>query len=168
MDHGIDWLGDLEQREELNLILPGADYGWPFIYDDRRFNKHQNPMETTGLTWEEYAARSAPPVLGLEPHSAPMEMLFYTGTQFPEGYRQQAFVAMHGSWNRARPVGYSVVMIRFEGGRPVEAQDFLKGFLTDRGRSQFGRPCGMAIAADGSLLLSDDSGGVVYRVSYAP
>jgi glucose/arabinose dehydrogenase len=166
MDHGIDWLGDLEQREELNLIVQGGDYGWPFIYDDRKFNMHQNPQETTGLTREEYAARTAPPILGLEPHSAPMEMLFYRASQFPEAYRNQAFVAMHGSWNRARPVGYSVVMIRFEKGQPVQVQDFLTGFLTDGRRSQFGRPCGMAVGRDGSLFISDDSGGVVYRVTY--
>jgi glucose/arabinose dehydrogenase len=113
MDHGIDWLGDLVHREELNLLMRGGDYGWPFIYDDKKFNLQQNPEETTGLTWAEYAARTAPPVLGLEPHSAPMEMMFYRGTQFPEAYRNQAFVALHGSWNRARPVGYKVVAIMF-------------------------------------------------------
>ena len=166
MDHGIDWLGDLEQREELNLLIQGGDYGWPFIYDDQKFNLHQNPQETTGLTWAQYAARTAPPVLGLEPHSAPMEFLFYTGTQFPAQYRNQAFLALHGSWNRARPVGYSVVLVRFQNGQPVGTEDFLTGFLSGDGKSQFGRPCGMALAKDGSLLVSDDSGGVIYRIWY--
>lgn len=167
MDHGIDWLGDLEQREELNLLVSGGDYGWPFIYDDRKFNRHQNPKETTGLTWEEYAARTAPPILGLEPHSAPMEMLFYNGSQFPAAYRNSAFVALHGSWNRARPVGYKIVVIRFANGQPTTVEDFLNGFLINNATAQFGRPCGMAVGADGSLYVSDDSGGVVYRISHA-
>lgn len=166
MDHGIDWLGDLEHREELNKIVRGADYGWPFIYDNQKFNLHQNPEEATGLTWEEYAARTKPPVLGLDPHSAPMEFLFYHGTQFPAAYRNQAFVALHGSWNRARPVGYSVVTITFQNGQPKSVANFLTGFLGQESKAQFGRPVGMVIAKDGALLISDDSGGMIYRVSY--
>lgn len=167
MDHGIDWLGDLEQREELNLLVDGGDYGWPFIYDDQKFNLHENPRETTGLTFEQYAARTAPPVLGLEPHSAPMEMLFYRGGQFPAEYQNQAFLALHGSWNRARPVGYKVVLLTFENGQPTGTRDFLTGFLTPDEQSEFGRPCGLAVTTDGALLVSDDQGGVIYRVSYA-
>lgn len=166
IDNGIDFLGDFEQREEVNLVLQGGDYGWPFIYDDRKFNLHENPKETTGLTWEQYAARTAPPVLGLEPHSAPMEFLFYTGTQFPAEYRNQGFLALHGSWNRARPVGYSVVVITFQNGQPTEVRDFLTGFLTDNASAQFGRPFGLAVAPDGSLLVSDDGGGIIYRIAY--
>ena len=166
MDHGIDWLGDLEHREELNLLIQGGDYGWPFIYDDQKFNLQQDPQPITGLTWEEYAARTAPPVMGLEPHAAPMEMLFYAGSQFPEQYRNSAFVALHGSWNRARPVGYKVVLVQFANGQPAGVADFLTGFLVNSAKAQFGRPCGMAVASDGSLLLTDDSGGVVYRISY--
>lgn len=128
LDHGIDWLGDNVHREELNLLVGGADYGWPFIYDDQQFNRHQNPEETTGLTWEEYAARTAPPVLGLTPHTAPMDMLFYTGSQFPAHYRDYAFLALHGSWNRADPKGYKVVTIYFRDGQPARRGQLSHGF----------------------------------------
>jgi glucose/arabinose dehydrogenase len=74
---------------------------------------------------------------------------------------------MHGSWNRADPVGYNVVRIRFEQGRPAGFEDFLTGFLLDQGRAQFGRPAGIVVAGDGALLVSDDENGVVYRVSAA-
>jgi glucose/arabinose dehydrogenase len=168
MDHGIDWLGDLEHREELNRIVRGADYGFPYIYDNQKFNLRRNPEETTGLTWSEYAARTKPPVTGLEPHSAPMEFLFYRASQFPVAYRNQAFLALHGSWNRARPVGYSVVMISFSNGQPTGVKDFVTGFLVQDKRGQFGRPVGLAVAKDGALLISDDSGGDVYRVWYQP
>lgn len=167
VDNGIDWLGDLEHREELNLIAEGKDYGWPFVYDDKKFYLQLNPEETVGLSREEYAAMTVPPVLGLDPHSAPIEMLFYRGTQFPAEFRNQAFVALHGSWNRAKPVGYNVTMITFQNGQPTGARPFLTGFLAEDGRSEFGRPCGMAVATDGSLLVSDDQGGVIYRISYS-
>lgn len=172
MDHGIDWLGDHEQHEELNLIVQGGDYGWPFIYDDQEFNLHQNPVETTGLTWEEYAARTAPPVLPLTAHTAPMDMVFYPPNAIPEQYRNDrygyALLALHGSWNRANPVGYEVVVIPFVDGAPQEPVDFVTRFLSRNRRAQFGRPCGLAVLPDGAVLFSDDSGGVIYRVAPSP
>ena len=166
MDHGIDWLGDNEQTEELNYIQRGAHYGWPFVYDDKEFNLHLNPLETLGHSREEFAAMTESPVAGLQPHSAPMEMLFYRGTQFPARYRNKAFVALHGSWNRAKPVGYKVVTIEFSSSGGARARDFLTGFYLPETNAHFGRPCGMAEAPDGSLFLSDDSGGAIYRITY--
>ena len=125
--------------------MKGGDYGGPFIDEDRKFNLHQNSEERPGLTWAEYAARTAAPVMGLEPHSAPMEMLFYRGTQFHRATVIKPF-ALHGSWNRARPVGYKIMMITFSNGQPTGTKDFLSGFLVEDGRAQFGRPCGMAVA----------------------
>jgi glucose/arabinose dehydrogenase len=93
-------------------------------------------------------------------------MEFYTGSQFPAEYRGDAFVAMRGSWNRREPVGYKVVRIRFENGTPRGFEDFLTGFLLDGGQAMFGRPVGLAVARDGALLVSDDTGGVVYRIAY--
>lgn len=168
MDHGIDWLGDEVQTEELNFIYRGAHFGWPFVYDNRKFNLHQNPQETIGITREQFAAMTEPPVMGLEPHSAPMEFLFYTGTQFPAEYRNNAFLALHGSWNRAQPVGYKVVMVPFADGRPGTPVDFISGFYLPENNAHFGRPCGLAVGADGSLFLSDDSGGAIYRITYRP
>ena len=95
-----------------------------------------------------------------------MEMEFYTGTQFPEEYRDDAFIAMRGSWNRSTPVGYKVVRVHFENGEPAAFEDFLSDFLINNNRAHFGRLVGLAIHTDGSLLVSDDTNGVIYRVAY--
>lgn len=111
MDHGIDWLGDNEQHEELNRIVEGAKYGWPYVCGDGRLNPQDYPEN--GLTIEEWAAQSTNPEGLYIAHSAPMQMAFYTGDAFPEEYRGDAFVAMRGSWNRAQPSGYEVIRIDF-------------------------------------------------------
>jgi glucose/arabinose dehydrogenase len=127
---------------------------------------HQNPQETLGVSREEFAAGTDKPVMGLEPHSAPMDMLFYNGTLFPGEYRHSVFLALHGSWNRADPVGYKVVVIPFGTGQPEKEQDFLTGFYLPESNAHFGRPCGLAVAPDGALFVSDDNGGAIYRISY--
>ncbi len=164
MDHGSDWRGDDQPPEELNLIQQGANYGWPFCWGDRQpdvYLQNQPP----DMTKEEYCANTQPPVLTYTAHSAPLAMLFYTASQFPEEYRNDAFVTMRGSWNRKEPAGYKVVRVRYQNGKPTEFQDFITGFLNESGTAQFGRPVGMAIATDGSLLFTDDTNGVIYRVS---
>lgn len=165
MDHGIDWLGDHEQKEELNKLKEGRHYGWPYIYGYGEFNPADQPE---GLSYEEFAEKTAlPELLYPQAHAAALGMLFYTGEQFPEAYRGDAFIALHGSWNRSEPVGYKVVRLRFSGqGQPQQFEDFLSGFLIEEGRAHFGRPVGLALYTDGSLLLTDDSNGVVYRISY--
>lgn len=105
-------------------------------------------------------------VLTYTAHSAPLAMVFYTASQFPAEYRNDAFVTMRGSWNRNPPVGYKVVRLRYENGKPVAFEDFITGFLDDKKLTQFGRPVGIATAPDGSLLFTDDTNGVIYRVSY--
>ena len=162
-DHGIDWLGDEDQREELNELREGADYGWPYVYADGKIPPHPQPADQTP---EQYAAKTTKPVLLYDAHAAPLDMVFYTGSQFPAAYRHDAFVTMHGSWNRAQP--YKVVRVRFnEQGQPTGVEDFLTGFLVDNNQAQFGRVCGLAQHPDGSLLVTDDSNGVIYRVAYA-
>lgn len=168
-DHGIDWLGDEQQAEELNLIKPGADYGWPYIYEDGKYNPYPRPPGDT--TYAQYAAKSTSPVLLYTAHSAPLGMVFYTGNAgaasgFPADYQNDALVTMRGSWNRRIPSGYKVVRVRFENGKPTRVEDFVTGFLIDANRAQFGRPVGIAVHPDGSVLFSDDNNGVVYRVSY--
>lgn len=165
MDHGKDWNGDDMPMEELNLLQEGKHYGWPYcmakkIPDDNLVD------EPEGESKKEFCARSEAPVIGTTAHSAPIAMKFYSGGQFPEAYRGDAFVALHGSWNRKPPSGYKVARIRFENGKPTRFEDFLTGFLAASGKEQYGRPAGLAIDRDGSLLVSDDSAGVIYRVSY--
>ncbi|GAB4457073.1 MAG: sorbosone dehydrogenase family protein [Armatimonadaceae bacterium] len=169
MDHGIDWLGDTEQKEELNEIKNDVRYGWPFVYADGKFNPADSPEEL-GYTYEQWAKMSHEPVQLYTAHSAPMQMVFYTGTQFPAEYRNNAFVAMRGSWNRKPPSGYEVVRIRFdEQGNAQSIEPFITGFLQEQEGDNwrhFGRLAGMAMAKDGSLLLTDDTNGVMYRIAY--
>jgi Raf kinase inhibitor-like YbhB/YbcL family protein len=162
MDQGIDWLGDELPPEELNRIERGSKYGWPYIWGNNQINPRLDPP--AGLTKTEWQQVSVPLVLGYRAHSAPMQMSFYDGAQFPVDYRGDAFVSMHGSWNTKPPAGYEVVRVHFVNGQPQSFQPFVTGFAAPEG--EYGRPCGNAVAANGSLLFTDDRNGVLYRVSY--
>jgi glucose/arabinose dehydrogenase len=173
MDHGVDWRGDEEPREELNRIVQGGDYGWPYAYNDRRRDPEMWPRlpaddrpRLGDRTPEAWLAATEVPALGYTAHAAPIGMVFYTGTQFPAEYRNDAFVAFRGSWNREPPSGYEVVRVRFGGGKPVRFEPFLTGFLVDSGQAQFARLAGIGVAKDGALLVADDENGVIYRVRW--
>jgi glucose/arabinose dehydrogenase len=103
----------------------------------------------------------------MQAHSAPLGLAFYQADQFPEDYQGDLFVAFHGSWNRSVPTGYKVVRIHMNGDSPAEVQDFATGWLKADG-SSWGRPVGLAVGADGSLYVSDDGGGIIYRIAYQP
>ena len=178
MDHGIDWLGDDEQLEELNEITQKSRYGWPFVYDDGKFNPQDEPLEVTQAYW---ARQSTNPVAGYTAHAAPMQMQFYRGLQFPGEYRDGAFIAMHGSWNRKPASGYEVVRAVFNGsGEFQRFEPFVTGFLQPQPNTApplpgaqpqppdgfIGRPTGIATARDGALLVGDDTNNVIYRVMY--
>lgn len=163
-DHGIDWLGDEQQKEELNQIKEGAFYGWPYIYGDGNYNPHPRPMGDT--TYAQILAKTTLPTLSYDAHAAPLGMVFYTGTTFPTEYQNDAFVTMRGSWNRTQPSGYKVVRTHFENGKPTRIDNFVTGFLVNNNQAQFGRPVGITTMPDGSLLFSDDNNGVIYRVSH--
>ncbi len=165
MDHGIDWLGDDSQKEELNELKEGAKYGWPFVFEEGKANLADDPKETTGLSWEEYAKTCEPCVLTATAHSAPMALLFPSTEQFPKDFGGDALVTFHGSWNRGEPSGYSVMRLRFEGGKPVKFEPFIEGFYRAEEEGQFGRPCGLVESKDGSVLMSDDGAGVIYRIA---
>lgn len=164
LDHGIDWLGDNDQKEEVNQIKQGGVYGWPYIYGEGKYNPSDRPEGDT--TYQQYLSLTTLPILTYQAHSAPMQMAFYNGTKFPSDYQGDAFVAMRGSWNRSQPVGYKVVRLHFENGKPVRFEDFLTGFLVNNNKAHFGRLVGVAVHTDGSLLVSDDTNGVIYRVSH--
>jgi glucose/arabinose dehydrogenase len=164
MDNGTDERGPDLPPEELNRIKEAADYGWPYAYGKREIDAAMD--DPPAKTKEAYAAATEPSVLEYQAHSAPIAFRFYGGGQFPPEYRGDAFVAMHGSWNRDPPTGYKVVRIRFDHGTPREFEDFLSGFLSADGKETFGQPAGLTIARDGALLVSDDANGTIYRVSY--
>jgi glucose/arabinose dehydrogenase len=165
MDHGSDWSGDDLPPEELNWIQSSSHYGWPWCYGRREVDKHfaQNPE---GSTKEEMCPRTVAPVLTYQAHSAPLQMAFYNDTAFPPAYRGSAFVAMRGSWNRSSPVGFKVVRVRFQNGKPAGIDDFVTGFLANDGKTHFGRPTGIAVGRDGSLFIGDEINGVIYRVTF--
>jgi glucose/arabinose dehydrogenase len=165
VDHGIDFLGDDQPKEEVNRLEQGQDYGWPYSWGDGQVYAPIEPPE--GATKEQRAARSKKPALGLTAHSAPMQMVFPQKGPLPS-LRDGAFVTLHGSWNREPPSGYEVVFVRFDGsGQPRSVEPILSGFLEGRAGSftTFGRPCGLAELPDGSLLVGDDASGVIYRLA---
>jgi glucose/arabinose dehydrogenase len=158
-----DGLGDDLVPDFATEVRDGAFYGWPFSYigqhvDPRRKDEHP-----------ELVARAIPPSLLLEAHSAPITLAFYDGTMFPERYRGGAFVALHGSWNRSVRSGYKVVHIPFHGSQPAGGyDDFVTGWAPDPARDRvWGRPAGLLVLRDGSLLISDDGAGMIWRVTHS-
>ncbi|MDR7048619.1 Raf kinase inhibitor-like YbhB/YbcL family protein [Duganella sp. 3397] len=164
MDHGIDFLGDDEQPEEINKLELGKQYGWPHVYGAGGIYPQSTPQGD--ISKEDWKAHSTPMVLSYTAHAAPMQMLFYRGTGFPAEYQGDAFVTMRGSWNRSTPSGYEIVRVRFANGQATSVEPFVTGFLTDGGKTHIARPVGLAMAKDGSLLMADDANGVLYRVAY--
>jgi glucose/arabinose dehydrogenase len=155
-----DELGDNLVPDYITHVERNGFYGWPWFYmggvqDPRQKGKHPELKD-----WV-----MTPDVL-LQPHNASLEMMFYEGKQFPKSYQGDIFAAEHGSWNRQERTGYEVIRIPMKGGTRAEGgyEDFLTGFVTADGEV-WGRPVGVAEAADGSLLVSDDASGVVWRVS---
>lgn len=164
MDHGVDWLGDDYPREELNNLVAGENYGWPYCTNEQKPDSRMPPPNKQDPV--AYCKQTTPPALTYTAHAAPIAMLFYAGSTFPAEYKDDAFVAFHGSWNRKPASGYEVMRIHFENGKPVKFEPFVTGFLLSDGRTQFARPAGLAVMKDGSLLISDDDNGIIYRVTY--
>lgn len=163
-DHGIDFLGDDEQQEELNKLELGKQYGWPHVYGSGSIYPQSTPPgEITKAQWKE---RSVPMALGYTAHAAPMQLVFYRHGAFPAEYDGDAFATMRGSWNRSTASGYEIVRVRFADGQPKSIEPFVTGFLTDGGRTHIARPVGLAVAKDGALLMADDANGVIYRIAY--
>jgi glucose/arabinose dehydrogenase len=155
-----DELGDDTPFEYATDVQPGAFYGWPWYYiganEDPR-HKGQRPDLKNQVT--------VPPVL-MQAHSAPLQIAFYNADAFPPEYKGSAFVTMHGSWNRSKPTGYKVVRLLFENGKPTgEYEDFMTGFVASDD-AVWGRPVGVTVAKDGSLLITDDANGTIWRVSH--
>lgn len=157
-----DGLGDDLVPDYATRLQAGAFYGWPYAY----LGAHEDPRRA-GERRDLVKKASLPSVL-IQAHSAPLGIAFYTGTMFPPEYRGRAFVALHGSWNRSRRTGYKVISIPFKDGQPAGGyDDFVMGWApSDASRSVWGRPVGLLVLADGSLLVSDDGGGKIWRVTF--
>jgi glucose/arabinose dehydrogenase len=157
-----DELGDDVPPDYLTSIKDGGFYGWPYSYIGGNVDPRVKPQRP------DLVAKAIIPDVLLGPHVAPLEFAFYTGLQFPALYRGGVFVAEHGSWNRSTRNGYQVAFVGFRDGKAVEnPAPFLTGFVPDpKGKDVDGRPVGVAVAPDGSLMVSDDGAGVIYRVSY--
>ena len=160
--HERDGLGDDLVPDYLTRVTPGGFYGWPYAYT----GPHEDPRHQ-GKAPELVKKTLYPDVL-LGSHVGSLDLLFYTGAQFPEKYHGGAFVALHGSWNRSKRVGYKVAFIPFKDGKPQSGpEDFLTGWMLDEDREEvWGRPVGLLQMPDGSLLISDDGAGKIWKVNY--
>ncbi|MGA2579561.1 MAG: sorbosone dehydrogenase family protein [Bryobacteraceae bacterium] len=155
-----DGLGDNLVPDYITHVQPGGFYGWPWFY----MGGHQDPRQQ-GKHPELQSKVITPDVL-LQPHNASLEMTFYDGRQFPAEYKGDIFAGEHGSWNKAVRTGYEVIRVPMKEGRATgEYEDFLTGFVTADG-NVWGRPVGVAVAQDGSLIVTDDGSNTVWRVSY--
>ncbi|RYG33258.1 sorbosone dehydrogenase family protein [bacterium] len=156
-DQGADYRGDNIPPEELNRIKDGGDYGWPYVYGQRRLDPNNYLVPEGETSLEVYARKTEPSALELPAHSSPIATAFYDGA---------LYVTMRGSWNRSKPQGYNITKISFDAaGRPAKSEVFVDGFLTDGGKAYVGRPSGLAIAADGTMYVSDDANGAIYKIA---
>ena len=157
-----DELGDDLPPDYFTSIQDGGFYGWPYSYIGSNVDPRVVPQKP------DLVARAIIPDVLLGPHVAPLQFVFYTGKQFPEQYHGGAFIAEHGSWNRSSRSGYQVAFVGFKDGKAAtDPVPFLTGLVANpKGPNVNGRPVGVAVAADGSLLVSDDGAKLIYRVSY--
>jgi len=166
-DNGRDWLGDDSPSCELNRVdLDGGFYGFPYKHSNNTFDPELGHIQT-GFNFID-------PVLNLGAHVAPTGVAFYSGDMFPSNFKNNLLITLHGSWNRSQKVGYKVIRVIFDNeGNVIESKDFISGWLdveTASGEPDvetvLGRPSAPLIMSDGSLLISDDFGNRIYRISY--
>ncbi len=159
-DNGRDRMGDDVPDDELNRATSaGQHFGYPYC--------HAGTVADPEYGSQRPCAEFVPPVARLGAHVAALGMRFYTGTQFPAAYRNNVFIAEHGSWDRSEPSGYRVVRVALDdAGKAVHQEVFAQGWL--RGGRPWGRPVDVLVAPDGSLLVSDDLAGAIYRIRYRP
>jgi glucose/arabinose dehydrogenase len=159
-----DNYGDDLVPDYATSVKDGGFYGWPYSY----IGKNYDPRYIG--SFPDLVNRATVPDVLIPSHSAALGIAFYTGTQFPQRYRNGAFVALHGSWNRSAASGYKVIFFPMNNGRPGPVEDFLTGFLASNGANdtpiqQWGRPVGVTVARDGGLLVSDDGGNRIWKIS---
>ncbi|MGH6815120.1 MAG: PQQ-dependent sugar dehydrogenase [Hyphomicrobiaceae bacterium] len=161
-DNGRDWMGDDGPEEELNRVAAnqiGAHYGYPYC--------HAQGIPDTDIKRADPCGNVVKPAALLGPHAAALGMRFYTGTMFPAEYKDAAFIARRGSWNRAKKVGYDIVLAKTSADGKAAITPFMTGFLDEKADAFWGRPVDVQQLPDGSLLVADEFNGAIYRVSYA-
>ncbi|TVZ14267.1 PQQ-dependent sugar dehydrogenase [Maribacter sp. MAR_2009_72] len=159
-DNGRDMLGDDIPPCELNKVTEaGQHFGYPFC--------HGGIVKDPEFGDERQCSDFVSPALQLGAHVAPLGIKFYTGTMFPQEYKGRAFIAEHGSWNRSKKVGYRIMMVDIEEGEVIGNEVFIDGWLDDVEQKASGRPVDMLMLKDGSMLISDDFGDAIYRVTYS-
>jgi glucose/arabinose dehydrogenase len=158
-----DELGDNLPPDYFTSLKDGSFYGWPYSYIGDNVDARVKPQRP------DLVAKAVVPDVLLGAHVAPLQFAFYTGKQFPESYRGGAFIAEHGSWNRSTRAGYQVAFVAFKNGQPsADPVPFMTGLVPDPSSGTvYGRPVGVTVAPDGSLLVSDDGAAVIYRISVA-
>lgn len=157
-----DELGDNLVPDYLTSVQPGGFYGWPYSY----FGQHEDPRLKDSMR-PDLVKKAIVPDVPLGAHVAALGLTFYDGKMFPAKYSGGAFIGEHGSWNRTELVGYKVVFVPFEGGKPGKPEDFMTGFrVNEQSDEVYGRPVNLDVMNDGSLLLADDVGNTVWRVTY--
>jgi len=159
-DNGRDMLGDDIPPCELNTVTEaGQHFGYPFCHGGIVKDPEFGDLHPCSDFVE--------PALQLDAHVAPLGIKFYTGNMFPAEYKGKAFIAEHGSWNRSKKVGYRIMMVDIEDGAVVNSEPFIDGWLDEVAQKASGRPVDMLMLEDGSMLISDDYGDAIYRVTYA-
>ena len=158
-----DELGDDLPPDYATVVEQGEFFGWPWFY----IGNHEDPRAPLKGQRPDLADKVSVPDVLFQAHSAPLNITFYDADMFPAEYKGDAFVALHGSWNRGNRTGYKVVRMLFdEEGKPTgEYQDFMTGFVISQS-DVWGRPVGVAVAKDGSLIVTEDGSGTIWRVSY--
>ena len=156
--------------EHLNRIEPGKHYGWPYCWGDLGNSKNQ-VQDPNFVGTDNFCKTTTPPAITFTSHSTPIGITFLDKTNFPAEYKNDAIVALHGSWNRRNPSGYKLVRIKFNAENPVEVLDFATGWLNIDGTGQsqaqaWGRPVDVITGPDGALYVSDDRSAAIYRISY--
>ncbi len=156
-----DGLGNDLPPDYFTSVKDGGFYGWPYSYIGNNIDPRVKPQKP------DLTAKAIVPDVLLGAHRAPLQFAFYDGDQFPAAYKGGAFLAEHGSWNRSPRAGYQVVFVPFKDGKPSgDPTPFLTGLVPDPGKGEvYGRPVGIAVTSDGSLLVSDDMAGTIYRIS---
>ena len=157
-----DTLGDDLVPDYTTSVKDGGFYGWPYSY----IGSHPDPEHVGKMP--DLVKRAIVPDVLIPAHSASLGITFYTGTQFPQRYRNGLFIGLHGSWNRSKLAGYRVAFVPFQNGKPGPIEDFVTGWIVDGGNpgTTWGRPVGVLVDRDGSLLVADDVGNKIWRVSY--